>query len=161
AEQLRRIRAEPTASRATLLDAALAAFSGRIRLDESCERRPEEVIEEIFTELVDESDENPPPSRGRGGGGGRTETSTKGRVLEGLARLGPRPMRGYRRMVPRAGAAAGDLDLERTVERAAGRPRRAEDLVVRDWRSAERAACLLLDRSGSMRGHGLALAAVA
>jgi Mg-chelatase subunit ChlD len=64
-------------------------------------------------------------------------------------------------MVSSPGAATGDLDLERSLERAGGRPRRPEDLVVRDWRSAERAACLLLDHSGSMRGQGLALAAVA
>ena len=83
------------------------------------------------------------------------------RVFVRLARLGPRSRRGYRRMVSRAGAATGDLDLDRTLERAGGQPRRAEDLVTREWRSAERAACLLLDHSGSMRGRGLALAAVA
>jgi MoxR-like ATPase len=241
AEELQRIRAEPTASRETLLDAALAAFTGRIRLDESCDRQPEEVVTEIFDHLWD-----PPPSRGRGRGGGQTETTTtgsKGHVLEGkdatralregsrrthgraemaaahadferispalgeldqeafeelfrsdpdaaarllshlvtatdrelrrrarrlaatvfvgLARSGPRARRGYRRMVSRAGAATGDVDLERTLERAGGRPRRVEDLVLRDWRSAERAACLLVDHSGSMRGQALALAAVA
>jgi magnesium chelatase subunit D len=254
AEELRRIRAEPAASRETLLDAALAAFSGRVRLDESCERRPEEVITEIFAHLFDDQNPPPPPheihgprgdpgSRGRSRGGGQTPGATGGHVLEGkdasralregsrrtrgraelagahpefelvsqavgqldeeafeelrrrdpeaaagllsdlvtatdrelrrrarrlatrvfvgLARLGPRSRRGYRRMASHAGAATGDLDLDRTLERAAGRPRRAEDLVIRDWRSAERAACLLLDHSGSMRGRGLALAAVA
>src|SRR5262249_17296952 len=48
AEHLCRLRDEAPASRRTLLDAALAAFTGRIRLDESCERRPEEVVTEIF-----------------------------------------------------------------------------------------------------------------
>jgi MoxR-like ATPase/Mg-chelatase subunit ChlD len=243
AEELRRIRAEPAASRETLLDAALAAFTGRIRLDESCERQPEEVITEIFDQLVDPTP-NPHPPRGTGRGGGQAAGNTAGRrVLEGkdaagalregsrrtrgrdemaaahsgferispalgrldeeafdnlrrsdpdaatslladlvtatdrelrrrarrlaarvfvgLARAGPRHRRGYRRMVSRAGAATGDVDLDGTLERAGGRPRRPEDLVLRDWRSAERAACLLLDHSGSMRGHGLALAAVA
>jgi Mg-chelatase subunit ChlD len=83
------------------------------------------------------------------------------RVFVGLARTGPRPRRGYRRMASNVGAGTGDVDLEQTLERAGGRPRRAEDMVVRDWRSAERAACLLLDHSGSMRGRALALAAVA
>src|SRR5215469_7337843 len=35
-----RLRSEPVAARATLLDAALAAFTGRIRLDEGSDRRP-------------------------------------------------------------------------------------------------------------------------
>jgi MoxR-like ATPase/Mg-chelatase subunit ChlD len=236
AEELQRIRAEAPASPGTLLDSALAAFSGRIRLDESCERRPEEVVTEIFDRLVDKpggrgGPRRPPPSGGTGrvleGGDaagalrdgsrrtrGRAEmagahpafalvspaigeldedafqalrrrdaeaaagllsdlvTATDrdlrrrarrlaARVFVGLARLGPRSRRGYRRMASRAGTGTGDLDLDRTLERAAGRPRRAEDLVIREWRSAERAACLLLDHSGSMRGQGLALAAVA
>jgi magnesium chelatase subunit D len=242
AEELARIRAEPAASRETLLDAALAAFSGRIRLDESCERRPEEVITEIFERLTRGPDgdggggegppDAPPPPGGGGGrmlegpeaasavreGSRRTRSRTElaganpefqrvspavgeldeeafeelrrrdpdaaarlltdlvsatdrelrrrarrlaARVFVALARGGPRTRRGYRRLISRRGAEPGDLDLERTVERAGGRPRRPEDLVVRDWRSAERAACLLVDHSGSMRGLGMALAAVA
>jgi magnesium chelatase subunit D len=242
AEELARIRAEPAASRETLLDAALAAFSGRIRLDESCERRPEEVITEIFDRLTrspegdgggGEGPPDAPPPPGGGGGRmlegpeaasavregsrrtrGRTELAganpefqrvspsvgeldegafeelrrrdpdaaarlltdlvsatdrelrrrarrLAARVFVGLARGGPRTRRGYRRLTSRRGAELGDLDLERTVERAGGRPRRPEDLVVRGWRSAERAACLLVDHSGSMRGLGMALAAVA
>ena len=82
------------------------------------------------------------------------------KIFVGLARTGQRPRRGYRRMVSTPGAATGDVDLEQTLDRAGGRPRRAEDLVLREWRSAERAACLLLDHSGSM-ARGLALAAVA
>src|SRR5437016_4312893 len=84
ADELRRIRAERASSRETLLDAALAAFTGRIRLDESCERRPEEVITEIFDGLADEGDESPPPTPARGRGGGQTGTNTaRGRILEG------------------------------------------------------------------------------
>ncbi|HYW28037.1 MAG TPA: VWA domain-containing protein, partial [Terriglobales bacterium] len=74
---------------------------------------------------------------------------------------GPPARRGYRKIVPLPGLAEADVDLDRTLERAAGRPRAAEDFVVRDWRSARPAACLLIDQSGSMRGRSIALAAVA
>ncbi|HXM58963.1 MAG TPA: AAA family ATPase [Candidatus Dormibacteraeota bacterium] len=237
AERLRRLRAEAPAARETLLDAALAAFSGRIRLDESCERRPEEIVTELFDRLYDQ----PPPDDG--GGGTAPPPAGGGRVLEGrgaeralrdgsrrtrsraelaaahpefadvtpevgqlderafeelhrrdpdratalladlatatdpalrerarrlaarvfvrMARGGPTARRGYRRLTSLPGLAEGDVDLERTLERAAGRPRSAEDFVVRDWRAARPAACLLIDQSGSMRGRGMALAAVA
>src|SRR5437879_398361 len=214
AEELRRIRAEAVASRDTLLDAALAALSGRIRLDESCERRPEEVVTEIFDRLYEPPDDGPQRSPGHpppSAGGGRVlegrdaaqalregSRRTRGRaemaaadpaftlvsptlgqlderafealrrrdpeaaaglladlvaatdrelrrrarrlaarVFVALARLGPRPRRGYRRLVSRAGIDTGDLDLDRTLERAAGRPPRAAHLVTRDWGSAE------------------------
>jgi Mg-chelatase subunit ChlD len=58
-------------------------------------------------------------------------------------------------------AGEGDLDLERTLERAGGRPRRAEDLVARRWAAPRRALCLLVDHSGSMHGHAVGLAATA
>src|SRR5262249_56760274 len=70
-------------------------------------------------------------------------------------------IRGCRRLAPSIGAPTGDLDLERTLERADGRPRTVQDFVVTDWQSARPAACLLIDHSGSMRGLGMALAAVA
>jgi magnesium chelatase subunit D len=82
------------------------------------------------------------------------------RVFVRSGRLGPPRGRGQRRLV--AGPAGeGDLDLERTLERAGGRPRRAEDLVARRWAAPRRALCLLVDHSGSMRGHAVALAAMA
>jgi len=237
AERLRRLRDEAPAGRATLLDAALAAFSGRIRLDESCERRPEEILTEIFDRLYDEpppGDEGPGPPAPPGGGGrvlegrgaeralrdGSRRTRSRAelvsaypelsdvspevgqlderafeelrrrdpdlatalladlatatdpalreqarrlaaRVFVRMARGGPPARRGYRRLAPLTGVAEADVDVERTLERAAGRPRSAEDFVVRDWRSARPAACLLIDQSGSMRGRGMALAAVA
>lgn len=40
--------------RAALLDAALASLSGRIRLDEACDRLPEEVIAEILDRVLAE-----------------------------------------------------------------------------------------------------------
>jgi magnesium chelatase subunit D len=82
------------------------------------------------------------------------------RVFVRSGRLGAGSARGYRRLA--AGPAEeGDLDLERTLERAQGRPRRAEDVVSRRWSAPRRALCLLVDHSGSMRGHAVGLAAMA
>jgi Mg-chelatase subunit ChlD len=64
--------------------------------------------------------------------------------------------------VARRGLAEGDLDLERTLERAEGRrPRDPPHVVVRHFAAAPRGVCLLVDRSGSMSGHAVAMAAVA
>ena len=61
-----------------------------------------------------------------------------------------------------AGGAEGDLDLERTLERSEGLPpEAADDLVMRRFGATPRAVCLLVDRSGSMGGHAVALASVA
>jgi hypothetical protein len=68
--------------------------------------------------------------------------------------------RGYRRLTP-GPAGEGDLDLERTLEGAGGRPRRADELVTRRWTAPRRAICLLVDHSGSMQGHAVGLAAMA
>jgi MoxR-like ATPase len=238
-EGLRELRDEPVASRDTLLDAALAAFSGRIRLDESVDRRPEEVIREIFDAAIEGPESTPragnlTPSPGPKGGGrtligpdaaqalregsrrtrsrkelaaanpdfesvspsvgilddaalealqrrdpdlaaallcelaGATDrdlraraTQVASRLFVRLARNGGRARRGYRRLASEPGASEGDLDLERTLERASGRPRQGSDLVLRNWVAAPRAACLLVDQSGSMRGLGMALAAIA
>ncbi|HLH68484.1 MAG TPA: AAA family ATPase [Candidatus Dormibacteraeota bacterium] len=243
-EGLTHMRGEAAASRQTLLDAALAAFSGRIRLDESCGRRPEEVVTEILDRLL-EAPPVPPekgpvdtgpasdPSPSQGGGRvlagpeaervvredsrrtrgrdelavahpefqalspglGRLEESAleelrrqdperalavlcelaaatdrelrrrarrlAARVFVRMAREGRPVRRGYRRLVARPGAPEGDLDLEQTLERAEGRPHHVEELVLRGWQASRVAACLLIDRSGSMRGSGLALAALA
>lgn len=237
AEGLSRLRGESPAARDSLLDAALAAFSGRIRLEESSERRPEEVVTEIFERLADSPpprDDGPGPAPQPGGGGhvlegrgaehalrdGSRRTRSRAelaaahpelaevspgvgqleeaafedllrrdpdlaaallcelatatdvdlrrqarrlatRVFVRMARGGPAVRRGYRRLAPSPGARTGDLDLERTLERAEGRPRALQDFVLTDWRSSRPAACLLIDHSGSMRGLGMALAAVA
>jgi magnesium chelatase subunit D len=85
-----------------------------------------------------------------------------GRLLPPLARVGPPRRRGTRRMVARPGAVDGDLDIEKTFERSLGRPvHDSRDLVVRQFAAAPRAICLLVDRSGSMSGRAVALAAVA
>lgn len=78
-----------------------------------------------------------------------------------MARQGLPARRGLRRLVTVRGA-EGDLELDRTLDRTGGlRPRRPEDFVVRRWAAAERAICLLVDRSGSMKGEAVAMAALA
>ena len=80
-----------------------------------------------------------------------------------FVRAGPArqpPDRGFRRLAP--GRGEGDLDLDLTLEVAAGRrPKHADQLVTRRWTAQKRALCLLVDHSGSMQGHGVALAAMA
>jgi hypothetical protein len=84
------------------------------------------------------------------------------RLLPPLGRVGTPSRRGTRRMVARRGSPVGDVDLDRTLELADGRrPDRAEAIVSRTWGAAPRAVCLLVDRSGSMTGRAVALAAVA
>jgi magnesium chelatase subunit D len=82
------------------------------------------------------------------------------RVFVRAGRLGPTRARGARKLTL-GPAYEGDLDVERTLERAEGRPRRAEDLVARRWAAPRRSVCLLVDHSGSMHGHAVALAAMA
>ncbi|HEX3607716.1 MAG TPA: MoxR family ATPase [Candidatus Dormibacteraeota bacterium] len=83
------LRGEERAGRETLLDAALAAFSGRIRIEEGVDRTPEEVVTEILDRLLaaeaasDEGDEEPsgaPPPRQPSRHG---PAPSHGRVLEG------------------------------------------------------------------------------
>jgi magnesium chelatase subunit D len=84
------------------------------------------------------------------------------RLLPPLGRAGEPRRPGVRRMVSAAQLTGGDLDLDRTLERSSGRrPRDPAHLVVRRFAAAPRAVCLLVDRSGSMSGHAVALAAVA
>jgi Mg-chelatase subunit ChlD len=84
------------------------------------------------------------------------------RLLPALGRAGQPRRRGTRRIVARTGPLDGDLDLDRTLERSLGqRPRDTRELVARQFAAAPRAVCLLVDRSGSMSGHSVALAAVA
>ncbi len=42
-----------------------------------------------------------------------------------------------------------------------GRPTHADQLIARRWTAPRRALCLLVDHSGSMRGHAVGLAAMA
>jgi magnesium chelatase subunit D len=87
---------------------------------------------------------------------------TARRLLPPLGRIGTPSRHGTRRLVPRRGSPTGDVDLDRTLERAEGRrPDRADAIVSRTWGATPRAVCLLVDRSGSMTGRSVALAAVA
>ncbi len=83
------------------------------------------------------------------------------RVFVQVGRAGATRARGTRRLVPTR-RPEGDLDLDRTLDRWSGRwPPAAEDLVTRTWTGSRRAVCLVVDRSGSMQGLGVAIAAVA
>jgi gas vesicle protein GvpN len=82
------------------------------------------------------------------------------RVFFRLGAAGHKPARGTRRLA--AGRTEGDLDLDRTLDRWSGAwPPDPADLVTRSWQSRRRALCLLIDRSGSMSGLAVAIAAVA
>ena len=83
------------------------------------------------------------------------------RLFVRAARLGTDPARGYRRLAPARAGEDGDLDLDLSLEVAGGRPRRLDQLVARRWTARRRALCLLVDHSGSMRGHAVGLAAMA
>jgi len=242
------------ASPDSLLDAALAAFSGRIRVEEGRTETPEDVITELLARIVEErrrAGEGDPPkasdppaaSHQERPGAGRPEPAPAPAALEGqeardavreagrrttsrdelarrhgqllavspevgrldeealedllrrdgeaglalladlavatdaalrararqvatrvflrMARQGRPARRGLRRLTTARGA-EGDVELDRTLDRTGGlRPRRPEDLVVRRWGASPRAICLLVDRSGSMQGEAVAMAALA
>jgi MoxR-like ATPase/Mg-chelatase subunit ChlD len=62
ARGLAQLRRQEPPARATLLDAALAALSGRIRLEDGCERAPEEIIGELLERVLKEQErEDGPP----------------------------------------------------------------------------------------------------
>jgi MoxR-like ATPase len=82
--------------RGAILDAALAAMSGRIRLDEACDRVPEDVVAEIVDRVLGEwlrrhsdSDETPnepggdDQGKGDGPGPGLPQEQGRGRILTG------------------------------------------------------------------------------
>jgi magnesium chelatase subunit D len=235
------VRQEPQTERGILLDAAIAAMSGRVRVHEDQSHTSEEVITELLdaalaTEDGDRASLPPPPLRSpdrrppgpisapearsqiadaarrtlsreqlaaqhitfttvsprvgridRDALAGVMRNDADGavalladmavatdpalradarrlaaRLLPPLGRVGPPRRHGTRRVIARPGATEGDLDIDRTLERSDGRrPRAAGDLVSRQFAAAPRAVCLLIDRSGSMSGHAVALAAVA
>ena len=237
------VRGEPDTERGVLLDAAIAAMSGRVRVYEDQSRTAEEVIADLLDAALATEDGDraslpapPPPSkspnhrppgpisapetRARVEAAARQTLSREqlaathqafasvspqvgrvddealtdqmrrdadaavalladmavatdpalradarrlaGRLLPPLGRVGKPQRRGTRRLVARTGATDGDIDIERTLEHNGGiPPRRADRLVARQFAAAPRAVCLLVDRSGSMSGHAVALAAVA
>jgi magnesium chelatase subunit D len=228
--------------RVTVLDAAHASVSGRIRVEDGCDRRPEDLITELVDRLLAGEDE-PQPVRPEPVESGRPGNRPSGRILEhdearaavaaaarrmlgrqslaryhqafgtisprvgeldeqaieelfaedpdaalalladaatamdqGLRRAARRlatrlivrlagderaSERGLRRLVSEVDE-LGDVDVERTIERAEGRrPGRGDDVVVQRWKAPSRSLCLLVDRSGSMRGGAVARAALA
>ncbi|MDQ1514747.1 MAG: magnesium chelatase subunit, partial [Actinomycetota bacterium] len=229
----------------SLLDAALAAFSGRIRVEEGRTETPEDIVAALLAQVLEErqpkkaADPAPASSQERSTAGhpgqaqplegqaardavreaGRRTTSrdelarrhpellnvspevgqldedaleallgqdsttalallsdlavatdaqvrararlVAAKVFVRMARQGQPARRGLRRLTTVRGG-DGDLDLDRTLGRTGGlRPRQPEDLVVRRWGAAQRAICLLVDRSGSMQGEAVAMAALA
>ena len=243
ARGLEELRGEPSFD--SLLDAALAAFSGRIRVEEGRTETPEDIITALLARIVEErppkkaTDPAPAPDQRRPAAGQRPapqplegqeardavreaarRTTSRSELLRrhsGLLQVSPevgrldeqaldemmgqdadaalallcdlamatdarlrararqvaakvflrmarqgRPARrGLRRLTTVRGA-DGDLELDRTLERTGGlRPRHAEDIVVRRWGASQRAVCLLVDRSGSMKGEAVAMAGLA
>jgi len=243
ARGLEELRGE--ASFDSLLDAALAAFSGRIRVEEGRTETPEEIVTALLERIVEErqpkkaSDPTPAPEQQRSTAGrpqqpqplegqeardavrdaarrttSRAELAQRhaellsispevgqldedaleqligqdadaalallcdlavatdarlrararqvaAKVFVRMARQGPRARRGLRRLTTVRGT-EGDLELDRTLERTGGlRPRHGDDLVVRRWGASQRAICLLVDRSGSMKGEAVAMAGLA
>lgn len=90
-----------------------------------------------------------------------------GRLMLDLARSGPSDSRGVGQLISSpADRADGDLDidgsLDALVQARAGRGAiPADELRVRHWTKPTMALSLLVDRSGSMSGDRLAIAAVA
>ena len=83
------------------------------------------------------------------------------RLAVRLGRGGQLRQREVGRLGVARGGGEGDLDLDRTLDRAGTPPWRADELIVRHWRAPSRSVCLLVDHSGSMRGSAVMLAAVA
>jgi magnesium chelatase subunit D len=84
------------------------------------------------------------------------------RVFIQLGAPGRLPRRGSPRRIRSALNGDGDIDLDRTMDRLSGSwPPSSDDLVTRSWQAQRRSVCLLVDCSGSMSGHALAVAAVA
>lgn len=83
----------PLVGRQILVDAALAALSGRIRVDEGCDRLPEEIIVELLDAVLrarmerksdrGESDEGDDPGKGEGPGSPLPQEQNRGRILTG------------------------------------------------------------------------------
>lgn len=91
----------------------------------------------------------------------RAAAALASRVFVRAGRVGAPTRRATRRLHWRVGADGGDVDLERTIERAGGRPIDRASIVTRDWYGTRRDLTLLIDHSGSMTGAALAGSALA
>ena len=84
------------------------------------------------------------------------------RIFVQLGATGQRPRRGSPRRIASVPRGDGDIDLDATLDRLDGSwPPSADHVVTRVWQARRRSVCLLVDCSGSMSGHALAMAAVA
>jgi MoxR-like ATPase len=63
--RLAELRAEdpPRPGTQTFADAAVAALSGRLRLEEGCERTAEEIVLELIQRLIPQAERKPPPGK--------------------------------------------------------------------------------------------------
>jgi MoxR-like ATPase/Mg-chelatase subunit ChlD len=78
-----------------------------------------------------------------------------------VARDTRKPAVGIHRLRTVTGVVGGDLDLDSTLARTDGLlPSSADDVATRSWAAGRRSVCLLVDRSGSMNGHQVAMAAM-
>jgi len=89
-----------------------------------------------------------------------------GRITLELARRASDHRRGVGRLRTRKlGDTPADIDLDTSIDAIvamqSGRAIDREELYVRDWSKPTTALCLVIDRSGSMGGEPLALAALA
>lgn len=90
-----------------------------------------------------------------------------GRIVVDLARAGRTTRRPSGRLVRRPPRdPQGDLDLDASMDelvraRRGRTPVEATSLVIASWERPDSAVCLLVDRSGSMHGERLAVAALA
>ena len=111
--------AEPAPGDATFADAAVAALSGRLRLDEGCERTPEEIVLELIERL--ELAEAAPRSRRREKPRRPRRAAGRGRSLSGAAARDVVRDRG-RQTLPRDQLERRHAQLEQVSP--AGRPAR-------------------------------------
>lgn len=89
AQGLRRTRGSGSDPRELLLDAALTAMSGRVRVDEACDRKPEEILTELLDRILAaratrDRDGAPEDDPGKvDGPGAPPPGGAQGRILEG------------------------------------------------------------------------------
>ena len=168
---------EPAPGDATFADAAIAALSGRLRLDESAERTAEEIILELIERLVPKPEPEDAP---KGKAGGLRRAAARGRSLSGAAardvvkERGRRTLRrdqlaGAHPQLEQVSPAVGRLDEDafhdllrtdrRRRDRAARRPRRRHrPAAARPGPPARRRGCSCA-AGGSARARAAATAA--
>ena len=134
--------AEPAPGDATFADAAIAALSGRLRLDESSERTPEEIMLELIERLKPKPEREEPPKGKAAGpppGGGARPVAERRRGARRRQRArppdaAPRPARAAHAQLEQVSPAVGAARRGRVPRppahgcrrrrRAARRPRR-------------------------------------